>query len=698
MTPSRTASTTRTAAVRPGPAGTANAKTADHVDRSGRSRAVIDAVRPVVDGGRFAVKRVVGEPVRVAVDAFTDGHDQLGCVLRYRHLDESTWHELAMRESPNDLWTAEFTPTSVGHWAYHVQAWVDPFRTWAHDLSRRIDAGQDIETDLAIGAAIIRDTAAAIGGGGGDGDREDANDADALQRWANRLTGGGTARERGLAALGDELADLMWRASPRRHAVTSDPLPLWVDRPLALFGAWYEMFPRSAAGEPGRHGTLRDAARHVPYVAEMGFDILYLPPIHPIGRTARKGPNNTTAAGEDDVGSPWAIGGPEGGHMAVHPDLGTIEDFDALIAEARDHGLEVALDIAFQCSPDHPWVTEHPEWFRHRPDGSIQYAENPPKKYQDIYPFDFECTEWEALWHALKRVFLFWAEHGVRVFRVDNPHTKPFVFWDWVIAEVRREHPDAIFLSEAFTRPKRMKRLAKGGFSQSYTYFAWRNGPEDLREYMEELSTPPECDLMRPNFWPNTPDILTEHLATGGRAAGMARLVLAATLTPSYGIYGPVYELADYAQRPGAEENLDSEKYQLKHWDREDRWSLRHFIALVNRIRREHTALQQFRNISFHHCDNPAHVAYSKRSDDGRDVILCIVNSNPHQEHWGVVRLDLSSIGVAADAPFVAHDLLSGSHYQWHGADQVIGLEPGRSHILHIESAGRDEQDFETFA
>lgn len=678
--------TTGNAASRPrgGPAGVAaRSRGAD----DGRTRAVIDAVRPMVDGGRFAAKRVVGETVRVEADAFTDGHDRLGCVLRHRRVGDTAWSETRLRESHNDLWLGEFTPTGVGAWEFGVVAWVDPFLTWSHDLSRRIGAGQGVGTDLEIGAAIVRE--AATGAKGADGS--------ALKGWARRLEDAKTAeRERADAALDDELAELMWRASPRRYAIESPVVPVWVDRRLALFGAWYEMFPRSAAFERGKHGTLDDVRRRLGEVAEMGFDVLYLPPIHPIGRTERKGKNNAPAAGPDDVGSPWAIGAEEGGHKSVHPDLGTLEDFDRLVEAASEQGIEIALDIAFQCSPDHPYVTEHPEWFRHRPDGSIQYAENPPKKYQDIYPFDFECDAWEALWAELKSVFLFWAERGVRVFRVDNPHTKPFAFWDWVIAEVRKDYPDAIFLSEAFTKPKKMQRLAKGGFTQSYSYFTWRPGPEELREYVEELATPPLCDLMRASFWPNTPDILTEQLATGGRDGAMARFVLAATLTPAYGIYGPVYELCDFTQRPGAEENLNSEKYEVRWWDRDDRWSLKHFIGTVNRIRRERPALQQFRRVSFHDCENPAHLAYSKRSQDGADTVLCVVNTDPKAEQWGGVSLDLASMGLTPEDAYTAHDLLTGVAYPWRGAHQVVGLKPGQSHIFRIDGARPDDSGGKT--
>jgi len=656
-----------------------------------RARAMIDAVRPIVDAGAFPVKRVVGEPMDVEADVFADGHDRLGCVLRWRRAGDRAWRESRMTESHNDLWVARFTPSELGRWEYRVQAWIDPFLTWAHDLRRRIDAGQDIAIDLEIGAAIVRDYAECA---------EPAVPAlvKRLTEWSLRLVGEGSQRERGEAALSEDLAGLMWDAAPRRFAVESEPLPLWVDRPRAQFSAWYEMFPRSASPDPSRHGTLRDVESLLPYVAGMGFDVLYLPPIHPIGHTARKGRNNTNRADPHDVGSPWAIGSEAGGHDAVHPELGTLDDFDRLVAAASDHGLEIALDIAFQCSPDHPYVGEHPDWFRHRPDGSIQYAENPPKKYQDIYPLNFECDDWRGLWDELRRVFQFWIDRGVRTFRVDNPHTKSFRFWDWVIGSIRADHPDVIFLSEAFTRPKKMYRLAKGGFTQSYTYFAWRNGPTDLRAYVEEIASPPVCDLMRPSFWPNTPDILTEYLQEGGRPAAMARLVLAATLASSYGIYGPVYELCEFVAREGAEENLDSEKYELRHWNRDDPWSLSHFIALVNRIRRENPALQQYRDVTFHHCDNPAHVAYSKRSPDRRNVILCVVNTNHAEHHGGLVRLDLSSLGLEPGARFAAHDLLTDVTHHWYGADNMVSLDAGQSHILRIEPLERTERDFETWA
>lgn len=654
-----------------------------------RARAVIDSVRPSVDSGRFPAKRVVGERVRIEADIVADGHDQVGCVLLHRRGD-GEWTEQRLRATHNDLWLGEFRPDSIGSWSFKVLAWVDPFITWAHDLARRVEADQDIGTDLEIGAAIVAETAQA-------GRFLTKEVSGRLDAWASRLRGGESQQERALAAMGDELGELMWTHAPRRFATESPEMPLWVDRPLARCSAWYEMFPRSASTEPGVHGTLRDVIERLDYVEEMGFDILYLPPIHPIGRTARKGKNNAPTAEPGEVGSPWAVGGEEGGHKAIHPDLGDFEDFEALVKQAKERNIEVALDIAFQCSPDHPYVKDHPGWFKHRPDGTIQYAENPPKKYQDIYPFDFECDDAEGLWQELKSVFTFWIDRGVTVFRVDNPHTKPFVFWDWVIAEIQRDHPEAIFLSEAFTRPKKMYRLAKGGFSQSYTYFAWRNGPADLRAYLEEISTPPVSDFMCPSFWPNTPDILTDYLRDGGRPAAIARLTLAATLSPSYGIYGPVYELCDFAQRPASEENLDNEKYEIRHWDREDRWSLRHYIGAINRIRREHPALHDLTNITFHNADNPAHAAYSKRDEATDDTLLCVVNTNPFEEQWGIVRLDLARLGQTPDRPFVVHDLLTGARHRWRGPDQTIGLEAGSAHIFHVEVADPGEHGFETF-
>jgi starch synthase (maltosyl-transferring) len=655
--------------------------------RAGRRRVVIERVRPCVDGGAFPVKRVVGERVKVTAAVFADGHDLIACKLRYRKAGERDWHEETMKSLPNDQWAGDFTPTTMDVWEFTLVAWIDHFGTWRHDLKARLDAGQDVAVDLLIGAEIAERAVSSARGR----DRTDIESYSADLRDERR-----PLEERSAIALSDPRAETVVACDPRAHAVELErPVTVDVERPRALFSAWYEMFPRSASPEPGRHGALADVEARLPYVQEMGFDILYLPPIHPIGVTNRKGPNNRPEAGPDDVGSPWAIGGPLadgslGGHKSIHPDLGDLNDFDRLVAAAERRGIEIALDIAFQCSPDHPYVRDHPEWFRKRPDGAIQYAENPPKKYQDIYPFDFETEAWESLWDELLSVMLFWVERGVRIFRVDNPHTKSLPFWDWAIAEVRRRHPQVIFLSEAFTRPHRMYRLAKGGFSQSYTYFAWRPTPPELEEYVRELCHTEVVDFFRPSFWPNTPDILTEQLQTGGRSAAMARLVLAATLSASYGVYGPAFELGDHrAREPGGEEYLDSEKYQLRHWNLDDPRSLRGLIGRVNAIRRRSPSLQQNRNIRFHRSTNPAFSLYSKHTDDRGDVVLCIVNTDPCNRQEAQTDLDLLALGVSSPDAFEMEDLLTGAIYTWHGGRNYITLEPGHSHILHLRPSGQ---------
>ena len=473
-----------------------------------------------------------------------------------------------------------------------------------------------------------------------------------------------------------------------------------VERAKARFSAWYELFPRSFASTPGAHGTLRDCMDRLPYVAGMGFDVLYLPPIHPIGNSFRKGKNNTLAAGADDVGSPWAIGAKEGGHKAIHPQLGSLADFKRLVAEAKKFDIEIALDIAFQCTPDHPYVTEHPEWFRKRPDGSIQYAENPPKKYQDIYPLDFECENWQELWNELKSVILFWCEQGVRIFRADNPHTKAFPFWEWVIGGVKKDYPDALFLAEAFTRPKVMYRLAKLGFSQSYTYFAWRNTKSELIQYFTELAQTEVSDFFRANLWPNTPDILTEYLQFGGRPAFMTRLVLAAMLGASYGIYGPAFELCENVPRePGSEEYLNSEKYEIKHWDLEKPDSLRELIARVNRIRRENPALHSDRSLRFYPIDNPEILCFGKRTEDLSNVIVVAVNLDPHHTQSGWVELPSEELGLDPQQTFQMHELLTDARYLWQGKRNYIQLDPNSvpAQIFHVRPRIRREQDFDYF-
>jgi starch synthase (maltosyl-transferring) len=630
----------------------------------GRKRVVIENVSPQVDGGRFPVKRTVGDVLGVEADVFTDGHDEISVVLRSRPADDAaTWQEAEMEALGNDRWRASFPLGEMGRYEYSVSGWVDPFRTWRHDLQKRVDAGQDVSVDMLIGAHLIEEAAG----------RATGTDAARLRDTASKLTAA--------LALDEDFAAIVERFPDRSSETTLEqPFSVIVDREKARFSAWYELFPRSASPDPKRHGTFRDVIARLPYVQELGFDVLYLPPIHPIGRQFRKGPNNLPSKDPLDPGVPWAIGGPEGGYDAINPELGTFDDFHALIAEADKQGIEIALDIAFQASPDHPWVEEHPEWFRARPDGTIQYAENPPKKYQDIYPFDFESTDWRGLWQALNGVFRFWIGHGVRIFRVDNPHTKAFAFWEWAIDDIKHDHPDVLFLAEAFTRPKVMYRLAKLGFTQSYTYFTWRNQKKELIEYFTELTTPPVKEFFHPNAWPNTPDILHEVLQVGGRPAFEARLVLAATLCANYGIYGPAFELMEHTPRdPGTEEYLDSEKYEQRTWDLERPDSLRDLIGRVNLARRKHPALQSDERLWFHETDNDYLIAYTKNTPDQRDVVLTVVNLDFFGPQTGLVALDLAALGLPLGAPFEAVDLLDGSTYVWQGRVNAVELDPAES-------------------
>ncbi len=656
-----------------------------------RERVSIQRVLPEVAGGRFRAKGIAGDPLDVRADIVCDSHDVLAAVLRYRRVGARRWNETPMVHAVNDRWIGTFVPESPGRYHYTVEAWVDHIATWRRDLAKKADAGVIEQVDLAVGAELL-DTLAGTTEGATRTRIKDISAA--LTDDALRL------EVRIEAALSDELALLTDELDPRDNKVRyGHELEVGIDRPRAGFSTWYELFPRSASTEPDTHGTFRDVIERLDHVASMGFDVLYLPPIHPIGVTHRKGRNNAVVAGPDDPGSPWAIGSPDGGHKSIHPDLGTFDDFRALLAACEERGLELALDIAFQCSADHPYVTEHPEWFRQRPDGSIQYAENPPKKYQDIYPFDFETSDPEGLWTELKSIFEFWIDEGVRIFRVDNPHTKSFPFWSWCIDELTREHPDCIFLSEAFTRPKVMYELAMRGFTQSYTYFAWRQNKWEIEQYYTELFHSEVADFFRPNSWPNTPDILTDQLQEGGRPMYVQRLVLAATLTANYGMYGPAFELMWSQARPGAEEYLDNEKYEIKRWDVDQPQSLREVIGLVNRIRHEHPALQQDRTLTFHQVDNDQLLAYSKTDRDGDDVILVVVNLDPHWEQAGTTWLDLDALGVDEDSEFQVHDLFGGGTYLWRGPDNFIQLNPHvtPAHIFHVRTRRRTERDFDQY-
>jgi starch synthase (maltosyl-transferring) len=657
-------------------------------EANNRSQVVIESVRPQIDSGQFAVKRVVGQQVEVRADIFCEGHDRIAAELLFKHVDADQWSFVEMTPLANDEWIASFEVLQIGGYSYTIRAWPDRFYTWQEDLKKKYQAGRDVKADLMIGAELLAQAAKRAG---------DA-EADMFRQCAEQLSAGDTADVVKLA-LGPELAMTMRKYPDRSRATTYTPaLPVWVSSPGALFSAWYEVFPRSC-GKEGEHGTLRDCQELLADIAKLGFDIVYLPPIHPIGTTHRKGRDNSPQCGPQDPGSPWAVGSAEGGHKSIHPELGTLEDFRSFVAGAKRNGLQVALDLAYQCSPDHPYVKEHPEWFRWRPDGTVQHAENPPKKYEDIIPINFETEDREALWEELKSIVLFWIEQGVRIFRVDNPHTKPFAFWQWLIAEIRRDYPDVIFLAEAFTRPKVMQRLAKVGFDQSYTYFTWRNTKYELTEYLTELTQTGVAEYSRPNFWPNTPDILPQYLQYGGRPAFIIRLVLAATLSSNYGIYGPPFELCVSEAIEGKEEYLNSEKYEIKNWDRSKSGNIRAVVERVNRTRRENPSLQQTRNLSFFAVDNDMILCYGKKSDDLSNVTIMLVNLDPYHTRSGWVSLPLDELQIDPGRPYMLHDQLSDDKYVWQGARNYIELDPRvmPAHILCLRKHLRRETDFDYF-
>lgn len=652
---------------------------------------MIESVSPEVDCGRFPAKRIIGDVVSVEADIFADGHDSIAAVLLYRQEDESTWQEAPFSALVNDRWVSEFLVSRIGRYRYTIHAWIDHFETWRRDLMKRIQAGQDSSIDYQIGANLV--VAAAM--------RATGDRSSWLTQAADLLGSARDLAEKRNVATGEQLQIGMSQAPDRSLATSLDrELEIVVDPPHARFSAWYEFFPRSTSSVPGAHGTLKDALTRLDYAKELGFDVVYLPPIHPIGAQFRKGKNNSTVAAPGDVGSPWAIGSVEGGHKSIHPSLGTIDDLRAFVYRASELGIRTALDVAFQVSPDHPYVAAHQEWFIKRPDGTVQYAENPPKKYQDIYPFDFESSSWRELWEELQSVFDYWLEQGVSIFRVDNPHTKSFAFWEWAISGIKKRHPETIFLAEAFTRPKIMYRLAKLGFSQSYTYFPWRNTKWDITSYLAELTKPPVREFFRPSQWPNTPDILTEFLQTGGRAAFLIRFILAATLGANYGIYGPAFELLEVRPvRAGSEEYLDSEKYQIRDWDLNSDGSLRDLIAIVNRARRDNPALQNDWTLDFQRIDNDQLICYTKRSLDGINLVLVVVNLDPHYKQSGFVDLPLDKLGIDPSRPFQAHDLLTGARYLWSGPRNYVELDPASipAHLFVIRRHIRSEVDFDYF-
>ncbi len=655
--------------------------------QDGRQRVVVERVFPEIDEGRFAVKRVVGDTVDVQAHLFCDGHDKMRAEVLYRGEGAADWTLCEMTPLGNDEWEAAFAVDHIGTVSYTVRAWIDTFRTWQGDLRKKVAAGQAVQVELMMGAELLRGAA----------QRADGEDARQLEEWAALLQAGTEpatelALDSTLTTVAERYPDRQWASTYPRT------LQVQVNRPKARFSTWYELFPRSC-GDGRQHGTFADCERMLPELARLGFDVLYLPPIHPIGQTKRKGKNNSTTCTAEDPGSPWAIGAAEGGHDAILPALGSEDDFRHLMAAAAEWEIDIAMDLAFQCSPDHPYVKAHPEWFRWRPDGTVQFAENPPKRYEDILPIYFETEQWQELWDELRRVVFHWLDVGVRVFRVDNPHTKPFAFWEWLIAEVRAVHPDVIFLSEAFTRPKVMGRLAKVGFDQSYTYFTWRNTAPELTEYLQLLSDTELAEYLRPNFWPNTPDILPEFLQYGGRPAFVIRLILAATLSSSYGMYGPAFELCAADAIEGREEYLDSEKFEIKDWNREQPGNLRPVIERINRIRRENAALQRTANITFCETDNDQLLAYIKTTPSLDNIIVTVVNLDPHNRHTGWMRLPLHELDIEPDETYMAHDLLSDDRYMWHGEWNYVSVDPHTmpAHVLCLRRRVRKETDFDYF-
>jgi starch synthase (maltosyl-transferring) len=652
---------------------------------------VIAHVQPEIDGGYFPIKRIIGEKVKVTADIFADGHDQISAALLFRKQGKEKWQLSPMSFLGNDRWSGEFTVEEIGTYEYTIEGWVDHLITWLKDIQKRFQAQEKIKVDILSGVPLLERLTQQITSKEG--------------KYIRQLITGLKEEEHPeklMATLQDKLLAVIIEENPLKNHKTRYPkeLKVIVDRKKALFSAWYELFPRSCSPEINQHGTFLDCEKILPDIANLGFDILYFPPIHPIGKTHRKGKNNAITTQRGDPGSPWAIGDETGGHMAIHPQLGSLNDLHRLIKKAKEYGIEIALDLAFQCSRDHPYIKTHPEWFRWRADGTIQYAENPPKKYEDIVPFDFETDHWQELWQELKKITLYWIEQGIKIFRVDNPHTKPFLFWEWLIGQVKEKYPEVIFLSESFTRPKVMYHLAKIGFTQSYTYYTWRNTKYELTEYLNELTNTPIKEYFRPNFWPNTPDILSEYLQLGDRPAFFIRFILAATLSSNYGIYGPPYERFTNQAVSGKEEYLNSEKYEIKQWENKDiKESTHDFISRINQIRRENPALQMTNNLKFYHVDNDNLLYFGKVSEDLSDIILIVVNLDPHYTQSGWIQVPLSAMGIEPDQPFLAQDLLGGGQYIWQGEYNYVELNPNilPAHILKIKKKLKKETDFDYF-
>lgn len=647
----------------------------DHLPRAvvSQQRVWIEDVQPQVDNGRYPAKRSVGERVDVSANIFADGHDHLRAEVNYKFGVDGEWRRVEMNASVNDVWSASFYATEKGSYYFYIQAWVDHFDTWYDGIKKKLAAKVDVALELREGASFLLAV---------------ESKEPELTAWAKTLNDSTQGKKSIELVLSEPFARAVHNHPLREHvARQASELEIKVEHAGAAFSTWYELFPRSSALKPGSHGTFKDTIKLLPRIASMNFDVLYLPPIHPIGKVNRKGKNNSVTAKPDEPGSPWAIGSDEGGHKAIHKPLGTLEDYKKLQQEAAKYGIKLALDLAFQCAPDHPYVKEHPDWFRQRPDGSIQYAENPPKKYQDIYPFYFESEDWKGLWEELKSVIFFWIDNGITIFRVDNPHTKPFSFWEWVIAEVNKKYKDIIFLSEAFTRPKVMAALAKVGFNQSYTYFTWRVTKQEITEYMTELVNGPSRNYFRPNFWPNTPDILPYHLQHQGENMFIIRYALAATLSSNYGMYGPAYEFGENTPVEGKEEYFNSEKYEIRTYDWRKTNRMTDIITLVNRARRENPALQSTWNIQFCSLENPNLIAYFKATDDLSNLILVIVTLDPHQRQTGYVQLPIQRLKLGSQINVKVDDLVTGEHYTWTQEWNYVELEPGKMpfHLFKLE-------------
>lgn len=654
-------------------------KTKDtRTDSDGRKRVIITNVSPQVEGGKFPARTVIGEDTIISADIFSDGHDEVRASAFVKHEEEKQWEELSMELIVNDHWEAMWQPEALGFYQFKIEAWIDHFTTWKNGLRKKYEANQDIHLALLIGAEMLEKTAS----------EANTNDKKQLLQWSKELKSTGANGSGVSLALSDQLAAVMEQAG-NKSLSTAYPqvFSVEVERKKAMFSTWYELFPRSTSPVPGQHGTFKDVEKLLPRIARMGFDTLYFPPIHPIGEEKRKGRNNALTAGPNDPGSPWAIGNKRGGHKAIHPELGSLRDFKQLVKKARKFNIDIVLDIAYQCAPDHPYVKEHPEWFLWRPDGSVQYAENPPKKYEDILPINFESEDWRNLWEELKSVVEYWIDQGIEIFRVDNPHTKAFPFWEWMIREVKKEHPQIIFLAEAFTRPRLMERLAKVGFTQSYTYFTWRNTKEELEEYMTTLAKTDMKYYFRPNFWPNTPDILPPILTHGGENAHIQRLILAATLSSNYGLYGPVYEFCINTPHQMKEEYADNEKYEIKHWDWDRYTRIKEIIARINKIRKENPALQSTWNIEFAPTSNDQIICYGKADRRTGNIILTVVNLDPYHTQAAHVKVPLDKLGMTPGAPYRLIDLLSGSKYRWQEEWNYVELNPYEmpAHVFKIE-------------